>query len=259
MKAGSGCRVYGGAGAIWLSGAHQQQTATQRERRVGLGANPDALQQQSVLPRQPHVHSHGAGCPPPRPSSGLAAVRRGSGPRQAQPEWQQGQQQQQWRRRRRRRRRRRPRRGASGGAHGRTQGRRGSWERGEAEGARPQPDGAGRREGRGRGRGRTGRSAGRRGGLAAAPAPRPGRARSLVAVENTGAGGQRGCSRAEPRSTSRGGKSEEALPAFGCQTAETRGRETDGDSWKIVGDLGSRRHDRGPRRAATRNFWGSGR
>lgn len=69
-----------------LSGAHQQQAAAQRGRRVGLGADPHPLQHQRVLPRQPHVHPHGAGPAPPRPGRGLAAVRRGPRPRQAQPE-----------------------------------------------------------------------------------------------------------------------------------------------------------------------------
>lgn len=143
--------------------AHQQQAAAQRGSRVGLGADPDALQHQSVLPRKPHVHSHSAGPAPPRPGRGLAAVRRGPGPRQAQPERQQGQEQQQRRRRRWRRRRRRPQRGASGGAHGRTRradetgasgvlGAGGARElaaagRGGAPGgAGPWPDGAGRQE-----------------------------------------------------------------------------------------------------------------
>lgn len=53
VKAGSGCGVYTGARARnrWLRSAHQQQAAAQPGRRGGLGANPDALQDQSVLPR----------------------------------------------------------------------------------------------------------------------------------------------------------------------------------------------------------------
>lgn len=149
-----GAGLYVAIGARWLGGAHQQQTATQRGRRVGLGADPDALQDQSVLPRQPHVHPHGAGPSTPRTSRGLTAVRRGPGPCQAEPERQQGQQQQQRRRRRRRRWQRRPQRRAGGGAHGRTQqadkaGAPGVLGTGEAEGGTPRPDGAGRRDGAG--------------------------------------------------------------------------------------------------------------
>lgn len=83
-----------GHGMFWQGCAHQQQAAAQQRLGVGFRTDPDALQNQGVLPRQLHIHSHCPGSAPPGPGRRLAAVRRGPRPRQAQPQRQQGQQQQ---------------------------------------------------------------------------------------------------------------------------------------------------------------------
>lgn len=82
-----------GHGMFWQGCAHQQQATAQQRLGTGFRTYPDALENQGVLPRQLHVYSHGAGSAPSRPRRRLAAVRRGPGPRQAQPQRQQGQQQ----------------------------------------------------------------------------------------------------------------------------------------------------------------------